>query len=164
MTPAPVSAFISEDLPRALGAHRRTGPGYPVEPPGERGDPVAREPLVGLDLAFAGAPGADPSPQALEVRPETSHSREVVLELGELDLEFSLCAVGVAGKDVEDDGRAVDHRELQGGLQVPLLAGRELVVGDDHVCVGALCLRADLVELARSHIGVWVGPVPALDR
>ena len=75
------------------------------EPALQRGDPVARQPAVGLDLRLARAPGADAAAEPLEVRPQAAHPREVVLELRQLDLELALGAVGVGGEDVEDDRR-----------------------------------------------------------
>ena len=67
--------------------------------------------------------------------PQPAHAREVVLELGELDLELALGRVGVVGEDVEDDRRAVDHRHAERLLEVALLARRQLVVAGDQVGV-----------------------------
>ena len=97
-----------------------------------------------------------PPPEALEVGPQAAHPREVVLELGELDLELALGGVGVGGEDVEDDRRAIDHRHAERRLQVALLAGRELVVAGDEVGVGGGDLRLHLVELAGAQVGVGV--------
>ncbi len=113
-----------------------------VEPAAQRGDAVAREPAVGLDLRLARAAGADaavaaPRAEALEVRPQAAHAGHVVLELRELDLELALGRVGVPGEDVEDHRGAVDHRQAELGLEVALLARGQLVVGDDDVRVGA---------------------------
>ena len=112
----------------------------------ERRDPVAREPAVGLDLRLARSAGSDPAvdppgAEPLEVRPQAPHPREVVLELGELDLQLALGAVGVGGEDVEDDRRAVDHRHAERRLEVALLARRQLVVAGDEVRVGAAPAR-----------------------
>ena len=106
-------------------------------------DAVAREAAVGLDLRLARASGADAADaatgaEALEVRPQAAHAGHVVFELGELDLHLALGRVGVAGEDVEDHRGAVDHRHVELGLEVALLARRQLVVGDDDVRVGLL--------------------------
>jgi len=42
------------------------------------------------------------------VLPQAAHPREVVLELGQLDLELALGARRVLGEDVEDQLRPVD--------------------------------------------------------
>jgi hypothetical protein len=115
------------------GAHRLPVRLEPAEPPAQRRDPVAGEPAVGLDLRLAGAAGADPAPEPLEVRPQPPHARQVVLELRQLDLELALGAVRVVGEDVEDHRGAVDHRDAQGLLQVPLLPRCQLVVDGDEV-------------------------------
>ena len=126
----------------ALGAHHRARGLDVAQLAPQRRDAVAREAAVGLDLGLAGAAGADAAAEAgaeaLEVRPQAAHAREVVLELGELDLELALRAVRVAGEDVEDDRRAVDDRHAQLALEVALLARRELVVAGDEVRVAAL--------------------------
>ena len=131
------------------------------------GDAVAREAAVGLDLRLARAAGADAADAAaraetLEVRPQAAHAGHVVFELGELDLHLALGRVGVAGEDVEDHRGAVEHRDVERGLEVALLARRQLVVGDDEVRVGLLEQRLELLELARAEVEVRVRLVALL--
>ena len=106
----------------ALGALHRARALDVLEAPAQRGDAVAREAAVGLDLRLARAPRADAAAEALEVAPQAAHAREVVFELRELDLELALGAAGVRGEDVEDHGRAVDDRQADRLLEVALLA------------------------------------------
>ena len=132
------------------------------EPPPQRGDPVAGEPAVRLDLRLAGAAGADaavdaPRPEPFEVGPQAPHAGEVVLQLRELDLELALGRVCVVGEDVEDDRGAVDHRDVERRLEVALLARNELVVAGDQVGAVTLDLRAQLGELAAPEVAVRVG-------
>src|SRR3954453_7201558 len=153
----------------ALGAHRRPRGLDLAQLAPQRGDPVARETAVGLELRLARAAGPDAAlaaagAEALEVRPQAAHAREVVLELGELDLELALRALRVAGEDVEDDRGAVDDRHPELLLEVAALARRELVVDRDEVRVGALGGVLDLLALARSEVGVRVRLVAVLDR
>jgi hypothetical protein len=89
----------------------------------QAGDLVADEAAVRLELRLAGATGADPPLQTLEVRPLARQPRQEVLVLGELDLEGSLAGVGVLGEDVEDEGGAVEDLDLERFLQVALLRG-----------------------------------------
>jgi hypothetical protein len=71
----------------------------------------------------------------------------------------------VAGEDVEDDRGAVDDRDaVELGLEVALLARRELVVDGDDVRVGLLERRLELLELARPEIGVGVRALAVLDE
>jgi hypothetical protein len=98
------------------------------------------------------------------VGPQTAHPREVVLELGELDLELALGAAGVVGEDVEDDRRAVDHRHAERLLEVSLLARLQLVVACHQVGVRLAQRPPELSQLplAEVVVGVWLGA--ALDE
>jgi hypothetical protein len=144
----------------ALGAHRLPVRADVGEPALERADALAGEAAVGLDLRLARPAGREPAArhaaEALEVRPQAAHAGEVVLELGELDLELALGRVRVPGEDVEDERGAVDDRHLELLLEVALLARRELVVAHDHVRVGRLGRRLDLEQLARAEVRVRV--------
>ena len=62
--------------------------------------------------------------------PHATHARQVVLELGELDLELSLGARRVLGEDVEDQLRPVDDAGGQGILERALLRRLELAVDE----------------------------------
>src|SRR3954447_18211741 len=154
----------------ALGAHDRARALDVVELAAQRGDAVARQAAVGLDLALAWASGADaavdaPGAEALEVRPQAAHAGEVVLELRELDLELALRRVGVVGEDVEDDRGAVDDRHrVERLLEVALLARAELIVAGDHVGVGALDRRLELLDLAGAEVAVGMGVLAVLDE
>jgi hypothetical protein len=133
----------------------------PGQPPPQCRDAVAGEAAVGLDLALARAPGADAAvhaagAEALEVGPQTPHAGHVVLELGELDLELALGRVRVVGEDVEDHGRAVDHRHAERRLEVALLARGELVVAGDEVRVAGGDLALQLLQAATAEVAVGV--------
>ena len=145
----------------ALLAHHVARRARVLEPALERGDPVARQAAVGLDLGLARAPGADAAGRAraepLEVGPQPAHAREVVLELRQLDLELALGRVRVVGEDVEDDRRAVDHRHAERLLEVALLARQQLVVAGDEVRVRLLHRPLQLGELALAEVAVGVG-------
>ena len=148
----------------AAGAHHAAVALQPRQAAAQRRDPVAGEAAVGLDLGLARAPGADPAPEPLEVGPQAPHPRQVVLELGQLDLELALGRVGVVGEDVEDDRGAVDHRHAQRRLEVALLARRQLVVAGDEVGVAGGDLLLQLGELAAAEVAVGVGRGALLDR
>ncbi len=148
----------------ALGALHGAGALDVLQAALERGDAIAREAAVGLDLRLAGAPRADAAAEALEVGPQPAHAREVVFELGELDLELALGAVRMRGEDVEDHGRAVDDRHADGLLEVALLARRQLVVAGDQVRVGGLRGGLRLGDLAGPEVSVRVRRFAALDH
>ena len=105
-----------------------------------------------------------PPAEPLEVGPQPAHAGEVVLELGELDLELALGGVGVVGEDVEDHRGAVDHRHAERRLEVALLARRQLVVEGDEVGVRRAISRLQLRQLAAPEVAVGVGPLADLDH
>src|SRR5436309_1551776 len=63
-----------------------------LQAPLQERNPPAGEATVGLQLALPRAPRADTAAEALQVLPPPAHSRQVVLELRELDLELALGA------------------------------------------------------------------------
>jgi hypothetical protein len=98
------------------------------------------------------------------VLPHAAHSREVVLELRELDLELPLGGDRVLGEDVEDQLRPVDDAGLQRVLERPLLYGVELVVHDQDLRVGRRVGLLQLLKLALPDVAPPVGPHPVLDQ
>ena len=168
----PASAIVGRAARVAAGPHNRAVSPGALEPPAQGRDAVAREAAVDLDLRLARAPGRDPAPapaaeaarEGVEVGPEAAQAREVVLELCQFHLQLALGGVSVVGEDVEDHRRAVDHRDAQLGLEVALLARRELVVAGDQVGVPHLDLALQLLDLALAQVAVGVGLVAALDH
>ena len=101
------------------------------------------------------------------MRPQPAHAGQVVLELGQLDLELALGGVGVVGEDVEDDRGAVDHGHVERLLEVALLARLELVVAGHDVRAGLLDRLLELRELALAEVAVGIGrraPLAQLPR
>ena len=119
-------------------------------------DPGPDDPPVGLELALAGASRADAATGPRQVGPEPRQARQLVLELGELDLEAALVGLGVEGEDVEDQPAAVDDLDVEQALERLLLAGRQLVVGDEHVEAGLALGPAQLLGLALADVPVGV--------
>ena len=151
----PPHVALAAQLPQALAQQR---------------DAAACEPLVRLELrlaraagAGAGAETAGAAAETLEVLPHPAHSREVVVELRELDLELSLGADGVLGEDVEDQLGAVDDPRLERVLERPLLRRAQLVVDDQHFCPGLSVCLLQLVELPFADVGARIGHPPVLD-
>ena len=76
-------------------------------------DPRPDDPPVGLELALAGSARADPALGPRQVGPQLGQARQLVLELGELDLEPALVGLGVEREDVEDQPAAVDDLDVE---------------------------------------------------
>jgi hypothetical protein len=70
----------------------------------------------------------------------------------------------VVGEDVEDDRRAVDHRDAELLLQVALLPREQLVVHGDQVRVGVLRRLLQLGQLAAAEVAVRIRPLAPLDH
>jgi hypothetical protein len=85
-------------------------------------DPRPDEPPVGLELTLARAPRPDAAAGPRQVGPEAGQPRQLVLELGELDLQPPLVGLGMLGEDVEDQPAAVDDLDVQQALEGLLLA------------------------------------------
>ncbi len=98
------------------------------------------------------------------MRPQAPHPGQVVLELGELDLELAGGAVRVVGEDVEDDRGAIDHGNAERRLEVALLSRCELVVAGDEVGAAARDRGPQLLELAAAEVAVGIGLGPLLDH
>ena len=67
------------------------------------------------------------------------------------------------GKDVEDDGGAIDDAGLELVFEMALLTGREFPFGDDHVRLHALFHLDHILEAALAEVGTRVGPVAVLN-
>jgi hypothetical protein len=130
----------------------------------QAGDLVADEAAVGLELRLAGAAGADPPFEALEVGPLAAQSRENVLVLRQLNLETAFLRAGVLREDVEDQRRAIKHLHVERLLEVALLRRRQLIVEDDGGVIEPSPLRDDLRDLAFAYVGGGVAAVQPLRR
>ncbi len=120
------------------------------------GDPGPDDPPVGLELALARSARADPAAGARQVGPQLGQPRQLVFELGELDLEAAFVRLGVQREDVEDQPAAVDHLDLEQLLERALLGRRQLVVGDEDVEAGLALGRGELLGLALADVPVRV--------
>src|SRR3989304_2967496 len=95
-------------------------------------DLVTDDAPVGFELRLAGAPGPDAAAGAREVRPQPRQAGQLVLELGQLDLEAPLVGLSVLGEDVEDEAATIEHLDLQQLLERLLLVRLQFVVGDEQ--------------------------------
>ena len=117
-------------------------------------DLVSNEAAVGLQLRFAGAPGADSSAEPFEVLPLAGEPGEEVFVLGKLDLETTFSGAGPGGENVEDEGGAVDNLCFEPIFENPLLGRGELVVYDDGLVVKLALQGLDFFQFTLAEIGV----------
>ena len=153
-------------------AHRRPVVLGALQAPPQRGDPVAGEAAVDLDLGLAGAPGRGAaaarcrSRRARRSRWVHRPRRRARLYSSWASSTWSLPSAVWAWSAKMSRITAV--RSITGTpellLEVALLARRELVVGGDQVRVRGLDLALQLGDLAPAQVAVGVGLVAALDQ
>jgi hypothetical protein len=95
------------------------------------------------------------------VLPEAAHSREVVLELRELDLELPLGALCVLGEDVEDELRAIDDASFERVLECALLRRAQFLVDEENLGAARAIALLQLRQLPLADEGprVWMTAV-----
>ena len=135
-----------------------------AKPAAQDRDAATREPAVGLELRLARTARSDSAPEALEVLPHPAHARQVVLELGQLDLQLSFRADRMLREDVEDQLSAIDDARLQRVLERALLCRLELAVHEQHLCAGATVVAFELLELALPDVRTALGSRTVLDE
>ena len=130
---------------------------------------AGRDPVIGRKLpshfaaAGVGEPdGTDVAGLLAQRQAAAAQSRQAVSQQRQLDLQLALLGVGVLGENIEDHGRAVDHRPAHDLLKVALLGGRELVVEHDRVGVDGKTRRQQILSLALADEGGRLGSVAAL--
>ena len=67
---------------------------------------------VNLKLLFARPARADAAALTREVRPQTSQTRQHVLELREFNLDFAFTSAGALGENIEDQFGAVEYLDV----------------------------------------------------
>ena len=97
-----------------------------------------------------------------EMRPHPFQPGHGIFVLGQFDSQSGLTRLRSAGEDVEDQLGPVEHLHAGGLFEVARLAGRQVVVEDDHIGLGRLDEGGQLDDLAASHIGGRVRHLPAL--
>jgi hypothetical protein len=105
---------------------------------------------VGFEFCFAGAARADSAAETRQRMTLAGKTREPVFQLREFDLQTPFGRACAMGEYVENQLGAVDDLDLNGGLEVPLLRRRELVI--DNQDVGLMSSRQflQLLDLAIS--------------
>ena len=91
-----------------------------------------------------------------QVGPQLGQPRELILELGELDLQPAFVGLRVQGEDVEDQPASVDDLHPQEVLERALLGRRQLVVRDEEVEPGLALGGRELLRLALADVPVRI--------
>ena len=127
-------------------------------------DAALDAPAVGFELGFAGAARADAAAELRHGFAAAGEARQHVFKLRELHLELALAGAGVAGKDVEDELRAVEDAAGQRGLKVAQLRGRQVVVEEHQVGLRGSGDAGDLLHFAGADQRGRIGTRTALHQ
>jgi hypothetical protein len=123
-------------------------------------DACSQQAAVGLELLFARAAQTDAAFLALEVGPASDEAGELMLDLGELDLQFAFCALRAQREDVEDERRPVDDAAVECALEIALLGAGQRMIEDDQIGVGLGAPRADFLDFALARKKRRIGSLP----
>ena len=123
---------------------------------------AAHQAAVRLELRLAGTARADAAAELRHLRAASGEPRQQIFELRQLHLQAALTRARMAGKDVQDELRAVDDAAVELFLQIAQLGAGQLVVEDDETCVGHLGGGGDLLHFAAADQGRRIGAVAAL--
>lgn len=118
----------------------------------EHGNPFAKQPAVRLQLGFSWSTQADPALLTLQVRPATHQPCCQMLQLSQFDLQLAFMTLGTLGKNIQDQGAAIDHPATEHLFQIALLTGRQLMIEHDNVRLMQPGRLADFLCLALAGI------------
>ena len=130
----------------------------------QAGDALADVAAVRFELRLAGAARADAAAQAGHRRAHTGELRQQILILRQLDLQAALGRFGALGKDIQNQGAAVQDGRIRQLLQRADLGRREVVVKHNERCPRALKQRAHLLRLSLADEAVRVRRVAVLQH
>ena len=160
-----------DEMPSPVRSFNGAGTGHLSQPTAEHADAAVDAAPVGLNLGLTGSAATDSDSAG---RPAADLSRQAgtpaaqplleVVQLCQLDLRLALDALGVLGKDVEDQCSPVDDLDSDPILQGAQLGRRQLAIADDGVGAGRLDDFAHLVNLATSNVGRRIRVAAALHQ
>ena len=97
-----------------------------------------------LDLGLTGAPRTDTRAARDAATGLTGHglapaaqTRQQVLKLGQLHLCLALTGLSVLGKNIEDEGGAINDLSVDDVFQPAALGGSQLLIDDDGIGLDA---------------------------
>jgi hypothetical protein len=77
-------------------------------------------------------------------------------------LQLTFTGPGVAGKNVEDELRPVDHAALDDFFDIALLRRRQIMIKEQDISIDRSGRSGDLLELSGAYQCRWIWPVAAL--
>src|SRR5437867_5420742 len=83
---------------------------------------ATKQAAVYLDLLFTFTTLLHAAFLARKVRPLAGEARQIVLNLGQFDLQTALSGMGALAEDDEDEGRAVEYLHFQLSFQCAMVS------------------------------------------
>ena len=119
---------------------------------------------VRLEFGLAGAARADAAAETGHGLAHAGKPRQQILILRQLHLQPALGRLGTLGKNIENEGAAIQNRRLCQLLKRTDLRGRKVIIEHDQRRAGILHKLAHLLGLALANEAVRVGRVAVLQH
>src|SRR5207247_5017629 len=123
----------------------------------------AQQAAVQFNLLFTLAALLDTPFLARQVRPLAYQAGQVILDLGQLNLQPALACAGALTEDDQDERGTIKHPRLKFALQCTMLPWRQLQIENDSIAAVKVYQVRNLLNFARAKqcSGMW--PRQALD-
>ena len=95
-------------------------------------DPLPDVAAVRFQLGLTGATGADAAALSGKAGAHTGKPGQQIFILSQFHLQAALLGLGPLGEDVQNQRAAVQHRHADDLLQRPDIAGRQLIIENNH--------------------------------
>ena len=121
-------------------------------------------PPVGFQLGLAGAPGADAAALPGKARAHAGQPGQQILVLRQLHLKPAFLRLCPLGENVQNQGASVQNGKPDNFLQRPDVAGRKLVVENDHGGLGRFRQHPHLLGFSLADEAVGIGGMAVLQH
>jgi hypothetical protein len=121
-------------------------------------------PAIGFQLCFSRPARADAAAKLRHLHATAREPWKQILQLRKFYLELAFTRARMAGKDVEDQLRAIDDAGVQLALDVALLRWRKIVIEENDVGSRAGHRPGDLLKLAAADQCCRIELVAPLDH
>ncbi len=118
-----------------------------------------RSRMTRLSVSSCVSPGPrEPIPPCVRERcvHKPRQAGQLVLELGQFDLQAALVGTRVLSKDVEDQPGAIEHLHAEQAFQATLLVGADLIIRHEHGEAGLGLGLDELLGLAFADVPVRI--------
>src|SRR5215510_10770526 len=114
-------------------------------------DPVPDTSAIYFKLGLSRSPAADAPHQPGHLGARATQSRQHILQLCKLYLDFPFSALSSLGENIEDQLSAVDDFQVGGLVDRPNLSRSEVVIEDDYVRAKLKAPDEQLIELSAAQ-------------